>query len=305
VANWASTFEKRLEEDPADVLEMEDLIRPVNNWELKHSDLDCYEGQDIAEVRLVNNSYCRANGWEGADGKEHWDKVSAWSVQLVKHNIGYRFVRSEELADANALQVEKTPLIIDSMGCVSDSQYKALCTYLGKGGTAWLALPFGTHDEKGNKRTVPLSTGLLKRKYKGLIPVQTATGSDVLNPLLTARTFKPAVVQTAGDRQWAIRARQHKNKTVLHFMNTALAGKPHPTIKDKNDIPVLSDIESNSKDNVLVMEVNTRIIPVSSLSVASPELADQQRKVTIIQKSRDVAELHVDLSGIKIYAVAQ
>ncbi|MBK5196458.1 MAG: twin-arginine translocation signal domain-containing protein, partial [Proteiniphilum sp.] len=41
VANWASTFQHRVyEEDPADSMETEDVIRPYNNWEVKHSDLD-------------------------------------------------------------------------------------------------------------------------------------------------------------------------------------------------------------------------------------------------------------------------
>ena len=126
-----------------------------------------------------------------------------------------------------------------------------------------------------------------------------------MKELLAARICKPAVVQTAGDRNWAIRARKHKDKIVLHFMNTALVGKPHATIRDKSDIPVLSSIESTNKDNALVIEVNTRIIPAASFRLASPELKEQHRLVTITQKSRDVAVLHIDLSGIKIYAVAQ
>ncbi|WP_246228617.1 hypothetical protein [Paraflavitalea devenefica] len=305
VANWASTFHQRLEEDPADAMEVEDLIQPINNWEINYSNLDCHEGQDLVEVRLANNSYCRANGWKGTDGKEHWDKVKAWSEQFVKHNIGYRFVRWEELASADALLAENTPLVIDSMACVSDRQYQALCTYLAKGGAAWLALPFGTHDEKGNRRNVPFSTGLLARQYKQLILVKTATSGPVLNNLLTTRKCTPAVVQTAGNSNWAIRARKHKDRTVFHFLNTALVGKPHPVIRDISNVPVLNGIEADTKDNRLVVEVNTRIIPVSSLTVVSPELAAQNRVVTVIKKSQQVVELHFDLSDIKIYAVAQ
>lgn len=293
VANWASTFHQRLEEDPADAMEMEDMIRPVNNWETTYSNLDIHEAEDIPEVRLVNNSYNRANGWRGADGKEHWDKVSAWSEQLVQRNIGYRFVRSEELANAQALLKETTPLIIDSMGCVSNSQYKALCEFLKQGGTVWLTLPFGTHDEKGNKRITPLSVDLLKRKYKGLIT------ANHLNAL------RPAIKQTAGDRHWAIRARKHKNKTVLHFLNTRLVANPHPTIKDKAGLPILQSIQSNNNNTTIQIEINTRIIPISSLQLASPELEGQQRPITITQKSRHIALLHIDLSGINIYAVAQ
>jgi hypothetical protein len=305
VANWASTLELRLEEDPADAMEIEDLIKPVNDWEIKHSHLDLREGKDLVQVRLVNNSYCRANGWKGADGKEHWDKVRAWSAQFVAHHVGYRFVRFEELADAGALQAESTPLVIDSMGCVSDKQYDALHTYLAKGGKAWLALPFGTHDEKGNKRQVPLSAGLLRNKYKGLTLVQTATSGDVLNQLITTGKYKPVFVQTGGDKGWAIRARKHGDKVSVHFMNTALVAVPHASINDTGNIPVLSRIDSAITNNLLVVEVNTQLIPVSSLTVVSPELGEEYRVVKVIQKSRDVAVLHIDLSGIKVYAVAQ
>jgi hypothetical protein len=59
VANWSSTLTHRLEEDPEDAIETEDIIGPYNNWELENSNLNYREGQDLVEVRLVNSSYCR------------------------------------------------------------------------------------------------------------------------------------------------------------------------------------------------------------------------------------------------------
>ncbi len=99
VSDWMSTLNHRLEEDPPDAREMEDVITQPNNWEVKYNDLHYRDGKDVAEVRLVNNGYCRENGWRDKDGAEHWDRVKAWSKQLIQNNTGYRFVRAAELSD--------------------------------------------------------------------------------------------------------------------------------------------------------------------------------------------------------------
>lgn len=302
VADWASTLPLRLEEDPVDAPEMEDAIRGVNNWEVKHSPMDFMEGKDLVEIRLVNNNYNRANGWKGTDGKEHWDKVKAWSEQFVKNNIGYRFLRSEELADATALLAEKTPLVLDSMGCVSDAQFKSLQKFLAAGGNAFLALPFGTHDEKGNKRSKPLADQL---HGKGLHIVQTATSGHIVETLIKKGLIKPAIQQTGGDKGWAVRCRDHKGKMALHFMNTAMVPVPHATIRDMGNIPILLHIDSAIRNNALVWEVDTRKIPLSALNILSPELEDRKIPVEIVRKSKNSAILKVNLEGVKVYAVAQ
>jgi hypothetical protein len=302
VANWASTMQHRLIEDPVDSIEMEDAIRDVNNWEIKHGPLDFMEGKDLVEVRLVNNSYNRANGWRGTDGKEHWQKVRSWSEQFVNNNIGYRFLRAEELADAAALKAERTPLVLDSMGCVSDAQFKAIQQYLAAGGKAFLALPFGTHDEKGNKRSKPLSGEL---RGKGLQILQTATSGPVVETLIKKGWLKPAVQQTGGDKGWAVRCREHKGKMVLHFMNTEMVAVPHETIRDMGNSPILLQIGANTRNNSLVFEVDTRKVPLTALNILSPELKDRKIPVEIIRKSKNSATLKVDLDGVKVYAVAQ
>ncbi|GEP96884.1 hypothetical protein [Chitinophaga cymbidii] len=301
VANWISTLEMRLEEDPVDAASNEDVARPSNNWEKQYSDLDYMEGKDIAEVRLAYNNFCKANGWKGPDGKEHWTKVREWSEQFIEHNTGYRFVRYEELADADALCAEETPLVLDSMGCVSDPQFHAISTYLSKNGTAWLVLPFGTHDEKGFRRKSPLSETLLKKKYRGLHIVKTAA----LEQLISEGKFSPAIRQTAGDRGWAIRARDHKGKTVLHFMNTAMKPVPHPDIRDMGNVPILKQITSAIQDNRLQIEIDTAKIPLSSLHLLSPETGGRQTPVEIRRKNNGMAVLQLNLENMKIYAVAQ
>ena len=184
-------------------MEMETVISSSNHWEVKNSDLNYRDGRDLVEVRLVNSSYCRENGWHDKEGLEHWERVKAWSAQFVKNNVGYRFLRSGELADEVALNEENTPLILDGLGCVSDKQLKAIENYLSKDGIAWLALPFGTHDEKGFKRRAPLSEDLMKGKFKNLVIVDSAASSNPLHTLISEGRFKPVLKQVKGDAGWA------------------------------------------------------------------------------------------------------
>lgn len=306
VSNWSSTLNQRLEEDPADAMEMEDVISPFNNWEIKNSDLDYRDGKDLVEVRLVNSSYCRENGWRDENGLEHWDRSQAWSAQLVKHNVGYRFLRAAELADEVALNKVNTPLILDGVGCVSDKQLRVIKNYLSKGGIAWVAMPFGTHDEKGFKRKVSLSEELMDGNYKNLTIVDSAVTSDALEKLMAEGKFKPVLRQVAGDTRWAARIRVHKKDSpVIHFMNTALSAVPHPEIKDNSGTPIIKDIQSVIKDNVLQYEVNTDRIPVSELFIMSPELGEKQRRVEVRNTNKGYYTIHVDLDGLKVYAVAQ
>jgi hypothetical protein len=305
VGNWASTHNQRLEEDPADARETEAIVGPYNNWEVDHSNWNYMNGKDLAEVRLVSSSYCRDNGWRGADGKEQWEKVKAWSSKLVKNNVGYRFVRSAELSDPKVLCKENTPLILDSLGCVSNDQFKAIKTYLSKGGTAWLSLPFGTHDEKGNKKNVPLSAELTGAKYKNLVLVESALTSDSLESLIQKGKFQPVLKQVSGDKGWVARIRIHEGKPVIHFMNTALIAIPHPKIKDVPGIPILNDIDSSVKNNKLSYEINTKAVPLPQLVVMSPEIGTEKRAVEIKATRKGTSIVDVNLEGMKVYAIAQ
>lgn len=302
VANWSSTHNQRLEEDPADAMEMEDVIRPSNLWEIKHSNLNYRDGKDLVEVRVVNNKLCKDNGWRGQDGLEHWDHAKAWSKKLVGNSIGYRFVRYEELADAALLNKEQAPLVLDGVGCVSAGQLKAIKAYLSAGGMVWMALPFGTHDEKGFKLKVPLSEQLVKGRYKNLVVIESITKADPLDKLISAGTFKPVLKQVSGDKGWVARIRFYKNKPVIHLMNTALIGIPHPTLKDNAGISILSDIGSAVKDNNLKYEINTERVKLAELKVASPEMGDKQRVVLIKRGKKGYSVLEVSLDEVKVYA---
>ncbi|MDR3713751.1 MAG: twin-arginine translocation signal domain-containing protein [Puia sp.] len=336
-ANWSSTLNGRLEEDPPHAMEMEDVISRWNNWEKKYSDLHYWEGQDLVEVRLVNNRLCRENGWRDASGHEHWDRSKAWSMQLVQHNVGYRFVRSEELADGKALLAGHQPLVLDGVGCVSDRQFEAIREYLAAGGTAWMALPFGTHDEKGFARKKPLSDRLLKGRYKGLVRVESAivttagtettslspvagvsagaaaretavaigSGGGPLAKLIASGKFKPVLRQLKGDPRWAARIRTYEGGgAVLHFMNAGLMAEPD-TLNDLWGTPLMKDIVSLVKDHRLEYEVDTSRVKLEGLSLLSPELEDEKRTVAVSAGKNGHAVVRVNLEGVAIYGVAQ
>jgi hypothetical protein len=305
VANWASTHNQRLEEDPADAMEMEDVIAPSNKWEIKNSPLDYKGAKDVVEARIVSNRYCRDNGWRDEKGVEHWTKARAWSVELLKNNVGYRFVRSAELEDAAALSKESTPLILDGVGCVSDKQMAALKSYLTKGGVAWVSLPFGTHDDKGFKRATPLSVTLMNGKHKNLVMIETASSSTPLQKLIAEGKFKPLIKQVKGDAGWAARLRIYNGEPVIHFMNTALTAVPHPTIKDNAGLAILADINSKVADNKLTYEINTAKLHFTKLGLKTPELGNTVKPVDVSQGKNGHTIIHVDLTGVKVYAVAQ
>ncbi|WP_298652657.1 hypothetical protein [uncultured Proteiniphilum sp.] len=304
-ANWSSTHHNRLEEDPADAREMEEVIHEWNNWEVAHSNLDYRQGEDLVEVRLVSNSYCRDNGWRDENGKEHWERLKTWSGLLVKHNVGYRFLRTGELADAAALKREATPLILDGVAAVSDTQFKAISSYLASGGKAWFALPFGTHDEKGFKRAAPLSDQLIRAYGERITVIDSALHSDPLAGLIQSGKFSPVIRQTGGDERWTARIRFYDGEFTMHFMNTAMKAIPHPQIKDNGGIAIIQDIDSSITNNQLSYEIRINALPDHPYLLKSPELKDKNRKVISGKGKKGHQVLNIDLSGIKVYGVLQ
>lgn len=304
VGNWSSTLNQRLEKDPDDAKEIYDIIRPYNNWEIAHSKSDETE-KDLAEVRLASSKFNRENGWRDETGAEHWDKIKKWSSFFVMNNIGYRFIRAEELADKKALCNESTPLVLDGMGCVSIVQFESIKEYLQKGNTAWVSLPFGTHDEKGVKRDKPLSDELSENNYANLILMETSTENESLHKVLEASRFNPVITKVQGDNGWVLRARKSNGKTILHLMNTSLKAVPHPTLKDSAGRAILEGIESLTENSNLTFRFDSSVLKLKEMELASPELKEEKREVKITEINENVSELQVDLTGIIIYAVIQ
>ena len=305
VGNWSSTLNQRLEKDPDDAKEIYDLVSKYNNWEYNYSDLNHMTGSDLIEVRLVSNKYCRENGWRDSKGFEHWDKVTKWSKLLVEANTGYRFVRSDELSDKTILCSENTPIILDGLGCLSNEQFNAIDCFLKQGGSAWLSLPFGTHDERGFKRKIPLSVQLLEKKYNRLHIIDTVTEGEPLKKLIDSGVFNPAIVQIGGNLQWAARFRTYGDKQVLHLLNTSLEAIPHDKLKNNEGTPILGEIKSDKSNSNLVFRINNSNIKLHDSMVASPELNSTMRKVEVSNMNESHYYLHLDLSDIGIYAVVQ
>jgi hypothetical protein len=117
--------------------------------------------------------------------------------------------------------------------------------------------------------------------------------------------FHPVLKQLSGDGRWAARIRFYKGKTVIHFLSRGLVAVPHATIKDRNGIPILKDIETAIKDNNLAFEINIQRIPLNTMSIMSPELDDNKRNVIIHNLRPGYARIDINLEGIEIYAVAQ
>lgn len=308
VGNWSSTLTGRLADEPVNAMEIHEIIEPVYNWEKNNSDLDYMNGTDIAEVRLASNRLCRINGWRDDEGLEHWDRVSEWSEVLLEHNLGYRFVRSDELSDADLLNEENTPVILDGLGCVSDEQFMAIKKYLENGGKAWLKLPFGTHDGKGNKRSIPLSEELMSENYENLLFLGSESRTQALERFIEEGYIVPRIRQVSGDKRWTARLRLHPEGTVLHLLNRALEAVPHPElVSSEGGNKVLLDIKSSVTDNMpeFVLDFNGVGKPWESAAAASPEIGSDRRAVKIERLSGTEIKVKIDLAGIDIYAVVQ
>ncbi|MCK5811600.1 MAG: hypothetical protein KAG94_01755 [Clostridiales bacterium] len=305
VGSWSSTLNQRLEKDPDDAKEIFDIISKYNNWETANSNYDCNEGVDIEEVRLVSNKYCRENGWRDDSGFEQWDKIKKWSDYLMKRNIGYRVLRANELSNAKELCSNASPLILDGLGCLSDDQYVAISKYLQLGGIAYISLPFGTHDEKGFKRSKSLFHKIDESNFENLTIIETSTISNPLDKIIEKKLLEPLIWQIKGDDRWVLRARKHGSKIMIHLLNSALKAKEHPTLKDRNGNSILKEFESDITENKLVYRFNSSILKLTNIELLSPELGSKRIDVNIIEISKEISEIHLDLSNIKLYAVIQ
>jgi hypothetical protein len=308
VSNWASTMAGRLSHDPGDFKETHELLAPCNNWEDRYSRIDPCEGEDIYEVRLVNNLLCRENGHRDDKGRDHWTKVAAWSRALLHSNVGYRFLRYTELADEERLISEDTPLIIDNCGVVSDAQFNAIKAFLEKGGKVILSLPFGIRDEKGYLREKPLSEELLNKGYKGLVLLENVDSADasVVSRLISENHIVPRIRQTEGDPTWAVRIRKHKDKLVMHVLNRALEAIPHPSLTSSlGPQKILKDFKAVHKNDVITYEVNIDGIvdEWNNLTFMTPETGSVKHEVKTEMISDRLVRVSINVKDLVLYGI--
>lgn len=306
VANWSSTLDHRLVKDPVDAVEIEDIIAPFNHWEKQYSPLNYRDGKDLVEVRVLSSGDCRMNGWRRYDGQEQWDRVKYWTKELTEHSIGYEILRSADIVTEDSIVKDDIPLILDSVGCVSDVQFSAITRFLSQGGTAWVTFPFGTHDEKGFKRNKPLSDKLSHHHYRNLVVINTPKGKNTLQFLIDSGLFKPVVRRLFGDPGWLARIRFYDGKPTIHFLNNALKAIPHPSLKDIGGVPVLKDITSAIKEYQLSVVVAKAIFSLQArLTLMSPEWKERKVPVEASDLGNGDVKIDLDMTGIILYAVLQ
>ena len=301
-ANWGSTLVGRLCYDPGDIRPVYELMAPTANWEDRYSPIRENSGEEFVDLRLVNNLYCRENGHRDENGREHWDDVAAWSRLCVENNIGYRFVRYRELGDAAALKAEKTPLVLANMGAVSDQQYSAIKEYLADGGIAIVSLPFGTRDENGFKREIPLSEELLDAGYSNLTVIEKVDDS-VVKDLIKAGKIQPTIEQTAGETGWALRMRVNEGRLFLHILNRDLEPIAHEALTGAfGNGRILKDFKKTNKGGEVSYLIHADI--PENLELASPECGSIKKPVRA-EKTKDGIKLTFDMSDFTLYAVVQ
>jgi len=307
VSNWASTLIGRLSHNPGDIKEIHELLAPSNNWEDRYSPLDTDKGEDIYEVRLVNNLLCRENGYRDEEGREHWTKVSAWSKVFIRTNVGYRFLRYTELADAKRLMSEDTPIILDNCGCVSDEQYTAIKVYLENGGKVIMALPFGIKDGKGFIREKPLSEELIEANYPGLVLIDNNIVDECcVAQLIEKGIIKPRIHQVEGETTWAVRIRKHEDKLVMHILNRAIEAIPHSTLTGAMHTGnILKDIKAtNNGDKVsYIIDINGIADKWDNLSFMSPEIGSIKRGVVVENLGHNKVKVTIDPKNIMLYGI--
>ncbi len=300
-ANWSSTLPGRLMEIPDDQKTTEALVGPFNVWEKQHSPLVPLDCKDILNVRIVSNRYNRENGIMKNE-RDVWSRILEWTDGFVRHNLSYRFVRYRELADADALKAEKTPLVMDCNACVSDAQHAAVKEYLKAGGKLIVALPYGTKDEKGFDRPVSLSQELISGNYPGLAVVN---GAEEIPALIEKGILVPAVKIIKGDKRRVCRARITDGRLMVHIINTNLTAVAHEWVTTVGDVPVMKNILCDCDDDEFVFEVTGENLPaLRDCKLKSPELGNAHREIQV-EKIKDGWRLTFCIKDIKIYAVAE
>jgi hypothetical protein len=259
VSNWFSTLSAALPVTPSDAPGDAELIGRYNRWEQEHSDLNPGDGNDVVEVRVVFNRAARDRGWRDVAGADHWGRIARWSKALLEHDIGYRFITSRELADAHAMAVEHSPIVLDGCVLLNDEQCTAIDRFLAAGGTAWVVPPLDAAAVATNA-----------------LVISPDIGSAALPELIAANKLLPRIRRLSGPTNWRVRLRVHKDNLVAHLLNAELVGIDHPHVTDRwLRSNVLHRIEGQRASEPLVLELDLRGLPSwqgKSLALRSPEM---------------------------------
>lgn len=288
VCHWVSTCIHGLERDPEPFHEEAELIAPFYRWEVAHP---LAEGEDVAEVRIAFPRAVKEAGRRDERGRDLWTRVAEWVNALRKRDIGYRFVLEEELADAERLQADRRPLILDFCTILDEAQQAALRQFARRGGTL-LVVP-------------PVDAEL---QGPGVKILDSFDGANTLEDLIRKGILSPRLRRISGDSGRRLRLRVHEGRLVLHVLNESLEGVPHPTIVDGfMGGKVLQGIRSLASEELLGVEIDLSDLPGDWASpvLLSPELpAPRPVRMERLADGRRI-RLTIDLRGVRLYARVQ
>ena len=141
-----------------------------------------------------------------------------------------------------------------------------------------------------------------KKRITVILP---AIDQNPLPPLITSKQFEPVVQQMSGGKGWVVRIRFHNDLPVIHLMNTALKGIPHPSLMDAWGGKTLQDIDSLVADGKLSFRLKLDIPENIKYEMISPETADQKQLIAIMKEKKGYSIMNVDMSFVKVYGVIQ
>jgi len=264
VQNWAST-NLGIPIEPTDVKEDTELVGPINRWEIENNEPG--PGDDVTDLQIAFLRASRDNGWVDEKGQSHWRHVQRWAKSCAEQSIGYRFVLTAEIEEADRLSARKTPLLLDGCSHLSNNQIEAIRAYLKKGGILWLAPPLGSYDERGKVRKKSFVEEL--RHYallsESIVFVDSERPSDELSEMVRQKLIQPKIRWVGGSNEWAVRGRIHGNRLMIHLLNMKLAGTDHPTLLDRggnmSGQKVMQSFVSKATNKMAELEIDFSGLP--------------------------------------------
>lgn len=312
VDNWATTLLQGPFPDGTVEHDEPELVGDLNRWEER---VGLAEPRvDLLDAALAFLRSSRDNGWKDEAGRDHWTRTRAWAEAFTRRSLGYRFVLAGEIANGQPPEGLRVPLVLDGCAHLCDAECAAVEAFLGTGGTAVVAPPLGTHDDRGFPRERSLldrlraTVAAAAAASDRLIIVERGTAAERLERLVAAGTVVPRITTISGPAAWAARLRIHGGRPVLHLMNRDLAGVEHPTLEGRPPkTRVLHRIEAGLAREPLVLDVElagTGCDAWSAAELLTPE-QPSPRVVRVEPRGASAARLAIDLTGLRLYAMVR
>lgn len=128
----------------------------------------------------------------------------------------------------------------------------------------------------------------------------------IVKKLMESNVIRPRIRQLEGDDTWAVKIRKHKGRLVMHILNRAIEGIPHPDLTSPyGGGRILLDIKNTNKQEVLSYAVKTDRMegPWENLYFMSPETGSVKREVAAEQISDDEVKITFSIKDIRLYGI--